>query len=149
LGFVEDPLELLAGADALVLSTVREERLEMGGEVRQLRCSEGLPRVVLEAMALGLPSIATDVAGVREQLDDGATGRVVRPSDPEALADAMVFLTENVAWRSRAGERAREVVLERFTVERSAEGMARVLRTLAHHVAQRLDACGAGPSAIP
>lgn len=131
LGFVDDPLDLLAGADVLVLPTVFREVLDLDGTRRELKCSEGLPRVILEAMALGLPSIATDVAGVREQIEDRVTGYVVPPSDPNALANAMCAAARDGAWRARAGERARELVQDRFTVQRSAEELACVLKSIA------------------
>jgi glycosyltransferase involved in cell wall biosynthesis len=51
---------------------------------------EGLPTVILEAMALGMPVVATDIPGTRELVFDGRTGLLAPPRDPAKLADAMV-----------------------------------------------------------
>ena len=81
--------ELLAGADALVLSSVRR--------------SEGMPTVILEAMACGLPVVATDVGAVRELVDDGVTGIVVEPEDPAALAAGIARLRADPELGARMG----------------------------------------------
>jgi glycosyltransferase involved in cell wall biosynthesis len=63
--------------------------------------SEGSPNTVLEAMAAGVPVVATAVGGVPELVTDGVTGRLVGPSDPEALADALCALLHDPAERHR------------------------------------------------
>ncbi|MFO7181300.1 MAG: glycosyltransferase family 4 protein [Pseudomonadota bacterium] len=131
IGFSNDPLTILAAADVLVLPTVLRERLTIGQDVLEVRCSEGLPRSILEAMALGVPCIATDVAGVREQLDHRVTGLVVPPGDAESLARALCEAASNATWRLDAGARAREVVRERFSLDIAAQGLANVLGSLA------------------
>jgi glycosyltransferase involved in cell wall biosynthesis len=129
LGFVDDTHELLCAADALVLPSVEWEDLPIDGRVRlDVRCTEGLPRSILEAMAAALPVIATKVGGVPEQIDDGRTGVLVPPSDPTALAEAIRRVALDGGWREEAGNRGREVVLERFTVASAAQGLADVLR---------------------
>jgi glycosyltransferase involved in cell wall biosynthesis len=56
---------------------------------------EGLPRVVLEAMAARVPVVATDVGGIQDVIDDPATGRLVAAEDAEALAGAVVALVSD------------------------------------------------------
>jgi glycosyltransferase involved in cell wall biosynthesis len=129
-GFVEDPLSLLSAADALVLPSVDRERLELDGDVIDVHGTEGLPRAILEAMSLGVIPVASDVVGVSEQIEDGVTGVVVPPSDPRALADALGRVAADPAWRSAAGDRARDVVAARFTIEASARGLADVLHAI-------------------
>jgi glycosyltransferase involved in cell wall biosynthesis len=69
--------------------------------------TEGLPNAVLEAMANGLPVVATDVGGVRQMLRCGA-GTVVPARDPRALADAIRHYLDNADLRSRAGSLGRK-----------------------------------------
>ena len=78
LGLRQDIPELMNACDGLLLSSV----------------VEGLPVVLLEAAASGLPSIATAVGGVRDVVVDRRTGYVVPPSNPAALAEAMTVLIE-------------------------------------------------------
>ncbi len=128
LGFRSDATTLLAGADLLVLPTVERETLDDGTGPREVVLTEGLPMAVLEALAAGIPVVATDVAGVREQLDDGSTGRLVGPSDPDALASAIAEVLDDPAMRARVRELGPRVVRERFGVDRSSAALARVLR---------------------
>jgi glycosyltransferase involved in cell wall biosynthesis len=87
LGFREDVVDLLRAADLFVLSSYLE----------------GLGTSVLDAMAAGLPVVATRVGGVPEIVRDGETGLLVPPRDPEALAAAMARLAEEPALRERLG----------------------------------------------
>jgi glycosyltransferase involved in cell wall biosynthesis len=129
LGYVPDAPALLAGADALVLPSVDRERIDMNGVSVEALGNEGLPRAVLEAMAAGLPVVASDVAGVREQIDTGDTGIVVPPGDAAALADALGDLARDPALRVRLGAAARTVVAERFSVERAGSGLFAALES--------------------
>jgi glycosyltransferase involved in cell wall biosynthesis len=130
LGFVPDPLSVLAAADAVVLPSVHHEWLEVDGVPHEVHGTEGLPRSILEALSLGVPVIATDVQGVAEQVDDGDSGLVVPPSDPAALAAAIVRAAADPAWRERAGERGRAIARSRFTIDGAAAGLASVLHSL-------------------
>lgn len=127
LGYVADAPALLAGADALVLPSVEHERLEFDGERVEVMGNEGLPRSVLEAMAAGLPAVASDVAGVREQIDPGRDGLVVPPGDVEALAGALGRLARDAGLRGSLGAAARETVRARFTVDLAGRGLAGAL----------------------
>jgi len=131
-GFVPDPLSILAAADALVLPSVDHEVIALeDGRRMEGRSSEGLPRSILEAMSIGVPAIATRIAGVEEEIEDGETGLLVPQQDPAALAAAIVRVAADDSWRAAAGERARQVVGTRFTVEAAARGLAEVLRGVA------------------
>ncbi|MGC9398865.1 MAG: glycosyltransferase [Anaerolineae bacterium] len=78
---------------------------------------EGLPLALLEAMAAGLPVVATRVGGVPEVVVDGVTGLLVPPRDPHALADAILRLLRDPALRRRMGEAGRARVAAHFSVE--------------------------------
>lgn len=127
LGFRRDAVSLLAGADVLVLPTVEREVLDDGTGPREVLLTEGLPMSILEALSVGVPVVATDVAGVREQLDDGVTGLVVPPSDAAALELAIARILEDRDLRERVRILGPEVVRERFSIDRASRALARVL----------------------
>lgn len=79
--------------------------------------SEGFSNAIVEAMAAGLPVVATDVGGNAEAVVDGVTGRIVPPENVEALAAAMLELLENPNRAKQMAEAGRERVAERFTTE--------------------------------
>jgi glycosyltransferase involved in cell wall biosynthesis len=98
LGQRNDVAELLRTAAIFVLSTR----------------SEGLPLSILEAMAVGLPVIASNVGGVPELVVDGETGVLVPPGDPHSLAGAIERLLGNPALLRQLGEAGRARVREHF-----------------------------------
>ncbi len=82
---------------------------------------EGLPISLLEAMALGIPCISTDVNAIPEALVDGETGLLVRPGDADGLADAVARLMEDRELASALGAAGRRKVLAEFTETAVAE----------------------------
>ncbi len=92
LGERDDVPDLLADADVFLLASR----------------SEGLPLSVIEAMAAGLPVVASDVGGLRELVREGETGALVRPGDPAALAEALRPLLADRELRRRLGTAGRE-----------------------------------------
>jgi glycosyltransferase involved in cell wall biosynthesis len=72
---------------------------------------------ILEAMAAGLPVVATAVGGVPEIVVEGETGLLVAPGDPAALAGALSRLVEDPALRRRLGAAGRERVRARFDLD--------------------------------
>jgi glycosyltransferase involved in cell wall biosynthesis len=83
---------------------------------------EAFPIGVLEAMACGVPQVATDVGGTRE----AQTPVLVPPNDPDALADAVIALLDDPQRRAELAARSREVHALRFTVDRMVAGTAAV-----------------------
>ena len=110
LGQRHDVVELLAAADVVCLSSD----------------AEGVPMVLLEAMALGKPVVATDVGGVSEAVEDGVNGVIVPLRDAGAFADAVAGLAADGEQARRMGVRSLERYREHFGVERMVEGYARV-----------------------
>jgi len=100
LGTREDVPQVLASSDVFTLSSR----------------SEGLPVSILEAMAAGLPVVATDVGGVAEAVVDGETGLLVPAGNPQALTDALERLLRDEALRHRLGAAGRERALREFHV---------------------------------
>lgn len=77
---------------------------------------EAMPMAILEAMAAGLPVVATDVGGVSEIVVDGYNGFLVAPGDVEALAHRLIFLAAQPELRRKMGQRGREIVQQQFDV---------------------------------
>ncbi|HZD10774.1 MAG TPA: glycosyltransferase family 4 protein [Candidatus Binatia bacterium] len=92
---------------------------------------DGLPTVLLEAMALGTPCVSTDVTGIPEVLRDGETGLSVPQHDPAALATAIERLLGDPALRVQVAQRARSLVEERFDSRRNATALRGVFHSVA------------------
>jgi glycosyltransferase involved in cell wall biosynthesis len=101
LGFRSDIPELLNLMDVFVLPSL----------------SECLPLSVLEAMALSVPTVVTDVGGIREIIKDQETGYIVPPADPAALADKISLLLGDRTNARSIGLGGREAVDEKFSIE--------------------------------
>jgi glycosyltransferase involved in cell wall biosynthesis len=101
LGYQADVPALYAAADAFVLSSRKE----------------GLPMVLLEAMAAGLPVVATSVGGVPSVVRHEQTGLLVSPGAPQELATAMVRLQEEEELRSRMAANGRDRIEQQFSLE--------------------------------
>ena len=86
----------------------------------------GCPNASLEAMAAGLPVVATDVGGMAEQIVEGVTGHVVPAGDTDALADALVRLAHDAAARARLGSAGRERIRTDFSLDRMVAAYRRV-----------------------
>ncbi len=91
---------------------------------------EGLPHVVLEAMALGLPVVATAVGGTPEIVEDGVNGRLVPREDERSLRDILADLTGNPVERQRLAESANSTS-RRLALERTLEEVEVVLLSVA------------------
>lgn len=92
---------------------------------------EGLGTSLLDAMAFGLPIVATAAGGIPEAVEDGVNGRLVPPRAPEALASALLAVLGDEERRQAYGRAGRRRFLERFTVDRMVEGTLAVLGELA------------------
>ena len=102
LGHREDVPALLADADAFVLPSR----------------SEAFPNGAIEAMAAGLPVVASAVGGLLDLIEPGRTGLLVPPDDPRALADAIASLVDAPATAGALGAAARDEVSRRYSFDR-------------------------------
>jgi L-malate glycosyltransferase len=112
LGTRQDVGRLLPGGDVFLLTSV----------------SEGIPVTVLEAMAAGLPVVATDVGGVAEVVKDGQTGLLAPPAEAEALARHVLRLAADPGGRGRMGLAGRERAFALFSEEQMLAAYDRLYR---------------------
>jgi glycosyltransferase involved in cell wall biosynthesis len=115
LGYRSDVLELVAACDALVLPSVRRE---------------GLPKTVIEAMALAVTPVVTNTGGSPELVLDGETGLVVPAGDANALARALEWLAADRERCRAMGAAARQRLATRFRVQDAVEAHIRLYRDL-------------------
>lgn len=99
LGFCTDPRSVYEALDVFVLSSLRE----------------GLPNVLLEAMALELPVVATRIAGIPRVIDDGYNGLLIPANDADALTQSLARLAGDVGLRGRLGRAAHHTVEGRYS----------------------------------
>jgi glycosyltransferase involved in cell wall biosynthesis len=111
-GAVSDDALPLVYRQAAVLALPSVERTCYG---REVRVSELLGLVVLEAMASGTPVVASRLGGLAEVVEDGATGFLVEPGNVAELQDRLTQLLRDPELAARMGARARDLLLERFT----------------------------------
>jgi glycosyltransferase involved in cell wall biosynthesis len=91
---------------------------------------EGFPRSVMEAAAMGLPCVVTDIRGCRQAVDHEVTGLIVPPRDPDALAVALERLARSPADRERMGRAGRAKALREFDEIRVIDAVIRAYRRL-------------------
>ena len=87
---------------------------------------EGLPNVLLEAMALGVPCVATRIAGIPRLIENGENGCLVEPGDMAALASAIRELIGDAAERQRLGQAGQATVADRYSFARRMENLAAI-----------------------
>ncbi len=105
LGRIEDVVPYLQAADLFVLPSA----------------TEGLPNALLEALATGLPAIATAVGGTPDVINHQDTGWLISPDTPSALQEAMLTLLGDVTYRSKLGCQGREQVAKEYALPATAE----------------------------
>ena len=92
---------------------------------------QGFGVIMLEAMALGRPAVASGVGGLLSIIEDGRNGLIVPPSDSRALADSILQLLDNVEQTRRIAVSGRNLVEDRFTVDRMAGDMLALYNDIA------------------
>jgi glycosyltransferase involved in cell wall biosynthesis len=130
LGYRDDVPALLQKSDVSVLTSVKE----------------GIPRALLESMAMELPVVATRVVGTEETVRDGETGFLVEFGDAAAFAERVARLAGDPALCRALGARGREVVEQEFDEKRIVESLATIYRQLLRQ--KGLPAHAARPQAV-
>jgi colanic acid/amylovoran biosynthesis glycosyltransferase len=119
--------ELMLKADLFILPSLIDRQGRM----------EGVPVVLMEALASGVPAIATRLSGIPELIEDGVTGTLAEQGDPESLRDSIRELIANPNRAAAMARRGRQRVEDEFDVKNSATALAS--RLLAAHPADRRD----------
>ena len=110
----EDLIPVYAQAGIVVVPSV----LAAGGD------RDGLPNVILEAMALQVPVVSTSVSGIPEAVENGGTGFLVEPGRPDALADGIERLLKDPGLRNRMGAKARARLEAEFDIRKNVRPLA-------------------------
>ena len=127
---------ILEKAGARELAWLPGERADVPAVLRGLDCfvlpslSEGVSNTILEAMASGLPIVATQVGANRDLIEDGVTGRLVRARDSDALAQEIIAYFDDPASARRHGLAGRQRAESRFSLDRMVERYHRLYSEL-------------------
>ena len=113
-GFRSDIKEILSAIDLLIVPSILE----------------GFPMIILEAMAMAKPIVATNIDGITEQITDGEDGVLVLPRNPEAIAEAIIKVYNNREFTAKIGLAARKKVENEFSVEKMITETEKVYMSL-------------------
>jgi glycosyltransferase involved in cell wall biosynthesis len=119
--------------DAVLLAGLRDDMPQVYRQLDAVVCtsqSEAMPLALMEAMATGLPLVASNVGGVPDLVESGSTGWLVGPRDFESVAQQVAQLFQVPGLARRMGQRARERAVTRLALADSVERTARLLSEL-------------------
>ncbi|MDJ0915601.1 MAG: glycosyltransferase family 4 protein [Desulfobacterales bacterium] len=108
----------------------RADLFMLGCEIAPDGDRDGIPNVILESMAMGVPVVATRVSAIPEIIEDGQTGVLVSPGDPEALAAAVKKMLSDAALRRRIIKKAAQKVQHEFDNKRLINELVRIYQTV-------------------
>ncbi len=108
---------------------MNQDRIRTFYAVADLFClpsfAEGLPVVLMEAMAMGIPCVSTQITGIPELIRNGTDGLLVAPSDLDALVEALAKLMDDAALRERFSRSGRKRILQHYDLHRNVKELAR------------------------
>jgi len=117
-----------------LLGAVSEQRIRQGLEAAHIfalaSLNEGVPVAVMEAMAMEVPAVVTNVGGTSELVDDGVDAILVQSEKPEEMADAIANILQNPELALSLSQESRKKIIAKFSHSRSAETLAQCLEEL-------------------
>ncbi len=131
--------ELLRRADVFVLAS------ELGGKLRR---RDVIANAIVEAMAAGLPVVASRIPGAEELVDDGVTGYLVPPNRAQSFAAAIKLLADRPDERIRFGRTGRRRILEDFDNQKNVQELAELLSGAAVEVSPTTAGCSGGTKVL-
>ena len=112
----KEVLQFMGTGSVFVLPCIRAHNNDM----------DGTPNVLMESMAIEVPTISTDVTGIPEFIDDEVNGIIVPQKNPEALAEAILKIKNNPVFAEKIRKRSREKIKDKFNVEKNVSKMAKI-----------------------
>ena len=141
--------EYIGHPDAILIETLKnQDGVEFLGKIKDVKkylaeadlflfpsyYREGVPRVILEASAMGLPTVAFDVPGVREAISDGKTGYLVKKQNIGQLVEKVNYLLDNTRSRLKMGINGRKFMVQNFAKPIIEEKYMQVYRELGFYI---------------
>jgi glycosyltransferase involved in cell wall biosynthesis len=109
---------------------VNQDRIRVLYEKADLFCipsfAEGIPIVLMEAMAMEIPCVTTQIAGIPELIRPGVDGLLVAPSDLDGLTEALARMMDDQELRQRLGKSGRERIVEHYDLRRNMKRLAEI-----------------------
>jgi glycosyltransferase involved in cell wall biosynthesis len=112
----EEVIEFMKTGSVFVLPCIRAKNGDM----------DGIPNVLMESMALEIPTISTDVTGIPELIDNNINGIIVPQNNAESLAQAIIKIKNNPDFADKIRKKGRKKVMEKFNVEKNVRKLVRV-----------------------
>ena len=125
----EHAAQIMMAENVIFEGAVNQDRIRTLYAAADIFClpsfAEGVPVVLMEAMAMGIACVSTNITGIPELIRNGIDGLLVPPADLDALVDALATLMDDPALRERLGASGRGRILEHYNLERNVEQLAR------------------------
>jgi colanic acid/amylovoran biosynthesis glycosyltransferase len=125
-------VSLLGARDAhqVALELAEADVFVMPSVIASNKMMEGIPVALMEAMAVGLPVIASRISGIPELVEDNVSGVLVRERDPVGISAAITRLTENSDLRESLGAAARSVVNDNYNLSKNTSKLAELFQSI-------------------
>lgn len=131
---LEDSVALLGAQSSVQVAAELSEAdvFVMPSVVSSNKLMEGIPVALMEAMAVGLPVIASHISGIPELVEDGVSGCLVPERDSDAIAEALIDIRTNGDLRAKLGAKAREVISVQYNLSINTRQLSDLFHSVLH-----------------